>query len=127
MTRHIKTVTVRIFEPGNKIARTRRCVALKGQHWTEHGIQQLLEYMASEIEKVMPLEEYELVELNPSRFNFVHRGVKTIDVDMLPEQPMDPHTAELAMRQRGLALLRGALPKEVPAEYITGEPTEASA
>jgi hypothetical protein len=83
MPKPIKTVTVRIFEPGSAIARTRRCCALKGKHWTEPGIQQLLEYLAAEIEKVMPTEEYELVELAADRFNFVHRGKRSDAVETL--------------------------------------------
>lgn len=78
MVRNIKTVIVKVFEPGNKVCRTRRCAALKGQRWTEHGIQQLLEFIASEIEVAMPLEEYELVELGAAAFNFVHRGARIL-------------------------------------------------
>jgi hypothetical protein len=80
--RDIKTVIVKVFEPGNKVVRTRRCSALKGQRWKEQGIQQLLEFIASEIERAMPLEEYELVELGRDRFNFVHRGSRAAELGL---------------------------------------------
>jgi hypothetical protein len=62
-------IRVRIFMPGNKAS---ICKTL----WNAEGIEAQLSHTAAQIEKNHPDDEYRLVELGPSRFNFVWVGKK---------------------------------------------------
>lgn len=74
-----RRVVIRIFNPGNASSQTRIILAGADKHFTEAGIQSLLESTAEEIERLLPGHEYSLVELKqPAHFNFVCLGEKNL-------------------------------------------------
>ena len=66
-------VEVRLFYPGNEKSLTRRYRAAAKQGFTDEGIDGIVSDLSDAIEKKFPGHEYEMVELAPNRFNFVHR------------------------------------------------------
>jgi hypothetical protein len=63
-------IRVRIFMPGNKRSIQKTFVAPSGRLWNSACIEAQLAHTAAQIEKNHPNEEYRLVPLGPSRFNF---------------------------------------------------------
>jgi hypothetical protein len=69
-----KAVHLKIFFPGNKKAHRQTVRAPYGQAFNAEGIERLLRDAADQIEKKWPTEQYALVALGPSSFNFVWRN-----------------------------------------------------
>jgi hypothetical protein len=71
----VRRVTIKIFAPYNVHYHKRIILAPGGNHFTEEGIDKILEDTAAEIERRIPGYEYELVEIiEGAHFNFVCRG-----------------------------------------------------
>lgn len=81
-----KVVRVRIFNPGNKTAITKRFVAAPGTGYTERAIRKMLYAVAEEIQRNRPDEVYECVCIGPSHFNFVWRGKDAPDASHEPAE-----------------------------------------
>src|SRR3954462_12829587 len=75
MKKYIKTLTVKVFAPENKISKTNRFFAGMKKAWSEDGINEVLGKMAEDLEKLYPGHEYRLVQIAADTFNFVwHSG-----------------------------------------------------
>lgn len=70
----MKSVKIRIFEPGNKRSNLLIKRAPARHVFNDKGIDTILVKAAEYVEKRWPGEDYALVPLGPSAFNFVHRG-----------------------------------------------------
>ena len=71
-----KEILVRIFSVENKISTRHRIYAPRGRWLSDSDIDKALEQIAEKIEKQLPGQEYTLVQVAPTRFNFVWRGTK---------------------------------------------------
>ena len=69
-----KNVRVRIFTPGNKRSWAKLISAPPRRVFKDEGIDEILQKVASDLEKRYPDEEFRLVPLGPREFNFVHVG-----------------------------------------------------
>lgn len=70
-----RRIVIKIFAPDNVYSQKRIIVASGGRHFSDEGIEKILEDVAEEIDRRMPGHEYELVELiEGAHFNFVCRG-----------------------------------------------------
>lgn len=77
---YIRRIRIRVYSPGNLEHHTRIILAPGGRHFTEDGIDSLLEAVAREIDERMAGHEYKLVELKESAtFNFVCVRERTLD------------------------------------------------
>lgn len=72
----VRHILIKVFQPGNKLSRTLRLQAPPRKGFSEQGIQSALKQVADRIERLHPLEEYELKELKGHQFNFVHIGTR---------------------------------------------------
>lgn len=72
----IKRLRVKIFLPGNSKFARRTFAARSGCVLTENGIDQVLDFLAEEVEKSFPEHEYQLLQVAPDQFNFVWRSEK---------------------------------------------------
>lgn len=77
-----KAVRIRIFHPGNKRSVTQFHRAQQGQGITAQGIDSILKHTADKIETSWPSEEYSMVQLSPSSFNFVWRAGEQIEASV---------------------------------------------
>ena len=66
-----KRLEVRIFAPGNKSSHAIHLFAGDRRMFTEEGVSEILEKVATDIAQRFPNEEYRLVELSEGKFNFV--------------------------------------------------------
>jgi hypothetical protein len=69
-------VTLKLFSVRNTHCRIQKIKAPKGKCWGEAAIQQILTDTADALERELPDEEYRIVEVGPSSFNFVWAGHK---------------------------------------------------
>lgn len=72
----IKRLRVKIFLPGNSKFARRTFAARPGCVLTEDGIDQILDFLAEEVEKLFADHEYQVVQVAPDQFNFVWRSEK---------------------------------------------------
>src|ERR1700741_1908082 len=73
--RLLRRLVIKIFAPSNDVSQRRIILAGDGRHFTEEGVEIILEQTAAEIEAPMKGHEYHLVELGePGHFNFVCAG-----------------------------------------------------
>lgn len=80
----VKGFMIRVFDVGNKRATTRRFHAPGGNGYTAEAIDGMLGVIAEDLERKLPKDEYSLVEVNPTHFNFVWRGKRN------PQASQDP-------------------------------------
>lgn len=71
-----KSLKVRIFFPGNKRSKLRVYRAPSGHAFNEKGVDHLLVKIADKVEKMFPDQEYSLVPIGGTAFNFVWRGAR---------------------------------------------------
>lgn len=71
-----KAIHVTVFHPGNKRPARQVHRAPHGQGISAKGIDIILAQTADKIEKAWPAEEYSLVTVGPTSFNFVWRKKK---------------------------------------------------
>lgn len=69
-----KAVHIKVFHPGNKRHALQVHRAPHGRGINAHGIDVLLANTAEKIEKTWPGQEYSLVPIGPTTFNFVWRS-----------------------------------------------------
>ena len=72
----VRRIIIKVFQPGNKQFRILNLQAPPRRVFTEQGIQAALKQVADSIERLHPLEDYELKELKGHQFNFVHIGTR---------------------------------------------------
>lgn len=73
MTR-LKTIRVKIFDPGNKQGAPLIIRAPNGRQFTEKGVAAHLDNIANQLETRYPKDEFRMIELTGGQFNFVHQG-----------------------------------------------------
>jgi hypothetical protein len=74
-----KAIQITVFLPGNKRPVRQVHRAPCGRGITADGIDIILAQTADKIEKTWPMEEYSVVALSPSSFNFVWRNKKELE------------------------------------------------
>jgi hypothetical protein len=70
----IRTVKVKVFQPGNKGFITHRTIAGPRRHFTAANIEKILEGYVEKIEAKAP-GLYRMVQIAPAEFNFVRTDV----------------------------------------------------
>jgi hypothetical protein len=70
----LKQIQVKIFEPGNKKSLSHTYRAPQGAAFAPEAIEHLLHRLCENVEKEYPGEDYKLIAVGPSSFNFVHQG-----------------------------------------------------
>jgi hypothetical protein len=71
----IRTVKVKVFQPGNKRCITHRTIAGPRKYFTEAGIEKILEGYVEKVEAAAP-GQYRMVQVAPAEFNFIHQGTE---------------------------------------------------
>lgn len=71
-----KSVTVKVFHPGNKKFERQVLHAPPRRLFTGDGVNQILLRTINKIEEKFPSEDYRMVPIGPAAFNFVHAGPK---------------------------------------------------
>jgi hypothetical protein len=71
-----KAIQVKVFSPANKRSCLQVHRAPQGQGISAQGIDTILAQTAEKIERTWPSEEYGLVAIGPTSFNFVWRKSK---------------------------------------------------
>jgi hypothetical protein len=80
----IKSIRIKIFEPGNRKHKVYMFRAGKQRHFVEAGVTDILAKVAEEVEKMHPEHEYGMVQVGKGDYNFLHRGFKPVeDEDIL--------------------------------------------
>jgi hypothetical protein len=74
--RLFKGIEIRVFFPGNKRSVRQVHRAPAGRGLNERGVDLILEQTAAKVERSWPKEEYGMVQLSPSSFNFVWRATR---------------------------------------------------
>lgn len=72
----LKSVKIRIFEPGNKRSKLVIQRAPARHVFNDKGVDVILVKTAEQIEQRWPAEDYSLIPVGPGAFNFVHRGTR---------------------------------------------------
>jgi hypothetical protein len=72
-----KAIQIKVFSPQNKRSALQVHRAPFGKGISADGIDMILAQTAEKIERIWPSEEYGLVTLGPTSFNFVWRNSKT--------------------------------------------------
>lgn len=70
-----KSLTIRVFL-SNGARRTRKLRAKDGMGWHSKGIEEFLEKLFEELERDYPYDEFKLIEISPTQFNFVYTRKK---------------------------------------------------
>ena len=66
----IRTVKMKVFQPGNKKAMTLRTIAQPGHHFTAANIEKVLAEFVDKLDTAMP-DKYRMVQIGRAEFNFV--------------------------------------------------------
>jgi hypothetical protein len=69
-----KSVKVKVFGIGNTTATTRVLRSSAGKGFSSEGVDEMLDAVAADLEHRFPDDEYSLVPLGETQFNFVWRG-----------------------------------------------------
>jgi hypothetical protein len=69
-----KSVSVKVFHPGNKKFKRVIFRADPKMGWLDEGVDQILDTIAINLEKQFPMFDYQMVQVGPNAFNFVCRG-----------------------------------------------------
>lgn len=67
----IRTITVKVFDRGNKKHITRTTRAGARRHFSEANIEAILAEYVEKLEAVAP-DQYRMVQVGPGAFNFIH-------------------------------------------------------
>lgn len=70
----VKSLTLRVFAIGNASSTKRVLHAGRGKGYSFKAVREILESVAVDLYKRFPREEFVLVKVGPSNWNFVHRG-----------------------------------------------------
>lgn len=90
-------LTVKIELPGLPV-KTRKFTPPPHQGFHEDGIDNILESIADDLDRVYPFLDYKLVPLGANSFRFVHVGYR---VPSNPPVSQDPPTTEATGEQHG--------------------------
>jgi hypothetical protein len=108
----IRTVKIKLFQPGNKKAITQRCVAGPRRHFTAANIEKILAEFVEKVEAAMP-DRYRMVQVGRGEFNFVR-----VDTELEQTAAMARKTVLAKLvDQLGVPLSAGEIGKlaEIPA------------
>lgn len=73
---HTKIV-IRVFYTGKS---TTRIIKPKpGHHWNDAGVDEVLDWVASELGKKYPEDEFRMAAAGPGCFNFIHTGKRAVE------------------------------------------------
>ena len=82
----VRSVKIKLFQPGNKKFVARRWAAGAGKYFTEANITAILTEFAEKVEKAMP-DRYRMVQIGPGEFNFVRIALPECVAPLIsPEQ-----------------------------------------